>query len=67
MFLFLFLFFLFFLFIITFPKLSHDLRKHGYFLGVSLPSEGLVPIRRAESGQLGQQGGDRGRGTSPAD
>lgn len=50
-----------------FPKISHDLLRHGFFLGVSLPYEGLDPICRAESGQLGQQGGDRGGGVSLAD
>lgn len=60
-------FFFFFLFIIIFPKVSHDLWGHGFFLGVSLLSEGLVPIRRAEAGQLRQQGGKGGRGASPAD
>lgn len=59
--------FFFFLFIIIFPKVSHDLWGHGFFLGVSLPSEGLVPMRRAEAGQLRQRGGEGGRGASPAD
>lgn len=60
-------FFFFSLFIVIFPKVSHDLWGHGFFLGVSLPSEGLVPICRAGAGQLRQQGGKGGRGASPAD